>query len=344
MRHKLWLGKCSKSQAAAVAAHIDQLKICAELGTPIPKQTAQWLSNIGPRITDKLREFGIIGQSSSMPKTLDAFCSAYIAARNDWQPRTVKRMENVKAHLLSQFDASREIATITPGDAQRFARWCRSHFKSQSHSGKIISDSRQFFAAAIDDRLITSNPFSGINASQPHAKDRESYITEETTDGLIDSTTREFGAVIASARYGGLRIPSETLSLKWTDIDWSTSRVTVIDSKRKTVRVVPLFPKWRTALDNLLQSDNEPAEYVFNHARASANKSYRNQLLTLLERKRIKPWPKLWQNLRASRETDLKAQFAGAHHVVHSWIGNSQKVSEKHYDRIHEEHFAQAVR
>jgi hypothetical protein len=43
----------------------------------------------------------------------------------------------------------------------------------------------------------------------------------------------------------------------------------------------------------------------------------------------IKAWPKLYQNLRATRQTELLAQFPAKD--VCDWLGNSQAVAMKHY-------------
>ena len=40
-------------------------------------------------------------------------------------------------------------------------------------------------------------------------------------------------------------------------------------------------------------------------------------------------WPKLWHNLRASRETELMREYDLA--TVCKWIGNSPAVAAKHY-------------
>lgn len=337
-----WLGKCTKAQASYVLQHLDQLKIAAEIGTPIGPATQEWLANIGPRIRSKLAEFGLIQCPSTFPLELAAFCDKYIDTRTDWQPASRGRMQNVRNHLVDQIGGDTLITAVTPGDAERFARWARRHFRAASHSGKIIADARQFFAAAIKERLIKDNPFAGIKASRPHDRTREAYVTEETVDKLICATTKEFAAVLACARYGGLRIPSEVLALCWQDIDWEAGIVRVTDVKRQMTREVPLFPRWRNALDAWWSVSPE-GEHVFTDVRASANKTYRKRLLELLARQKVAAWPKLWQNLRASRETDLKRQFPGEHHAVHAWIGNSEKVSAKHYDRISDDLMRRAV-
>ena len=53
------------------------------------------------------------------------------------------------------------------------------------------------------------------------------------------------------------------------------------------------------------------------------------------------PWPKLFQNLRSSRETELAETLPL--HVVCSWLGNTALVAAKHYLPVTDDHFAQAV-
>ena len=43
----------------------------------------------------------------------------------------------------------------------------------------------------------------------------------------------------------------------------------------------------------------------------------------------LEPWPKLFHNLRASRETELMRDYDLA--TVCKWIGNSPAVAAKHY-------------
>ena len=55
----------------------------------------------------------------------------------------------------------------------------------------------------------------------------------------------------------------------------------------------------------------------------------------------MKPWPKLWQNLRSTRETELADQFLA--HVAAARIGNSVAVAVKHYLQVTDEHFEKAA-
>ena len=56
----------------------------------------------------------------------------------------------------------------------------------------------------------------------------------------------------------------------------------------------------------------------------------------------LEPWPKLWQNLRSARETELADQFPA--HVASAWIGNSVAVAVEYYLQVTEDHFKQAAK
>jgi integrase len=56
--------------------------------------------------------------------------------------------------------------------------------------------------------------------------------------------------MVALSRYGGLRCPSETLSLKWADVDWERNLIRIPSPKTehhdgKDCRLIPLFPELR---------------------------------------------------------------------------------------------------
>ena len=58
------------------------------------------------------------------------------------------------------------------------------------------------------------------------------------------------------------------------------------------------------------------------------------------ERAGVASWPKPFQNLRASRETELARAFPL--HVVTEWLGNTPQIALKHYLQVTDEDFARA--
>ena len=84
----------------------------------------------------------------------------------------------------------------------------------------------------------------------------------------------------------------------------------------------------------------EGATYVITRYR-SATQNLRTTFQKIIGRAGLQPWPKLFQNLRSTRETELCNEFPI--HVVTSWIGNSQLVAAKHYLQVTDDHFRAAA-
>lgn len=338
-RRKLWLGPVTRSAARTIAAHLDALALAASTGTTPPDAASLWARNVGPRIRSNLRRWGLAGNAKTdIPNQLADFTQHYIDSRDDWKAGTLKRMRNVRRHLTEQLGSQTYLAEITRGDAERFSRWVRGQF-SPSHSGKLIADARQYFEAAAKDRLIAENPFAGIDSRQPHKTERAAYVSPAATESIIAKACPYYAALIAIARYGGVRVPSEPLALAWSDVDWERGRF-VVQTNKTLRRTVPLFPELRPHLAYLHELSIESVTHPFDRNRLTAAKVYRAGLKRLIRAAGVEEWPKLWMNLRASCRTDLLERFP--EHVVNAWLGHSGKVGSKHYDRVHEGHFRDA--
>ena len=101
-----------------------------------------------------------------------------------------------------------------------------------------------------------------------------------------------------------------------------------------------MFPELRPYLEERWHQA-EPGETHFVTRHRDAKQNLRTQLLKIIRRAGLQPWPKLWHNMRASRQTELEELFPS--HVVCAWMGNSQAVARKHYLQITDAHFAKAV-
>ena len=71
------------------------------------------------------------------------------------------------------------------------------------------------------------------------------------------------------------------------------------------------------------------------------NCNLRTQFERVIVKAGLKSWPKLFQNLRSTRETELTERWP--EHVVCAWIGNSKAVAREHYLQVTEEHFERAA-
>ena len=140
-------------------------------------------------------------------------------------------------------------------------------------------------------------------------------------------------------------MPSEALQLRWGDIHWDQGRFTVTSSKTEhheghETRQVPIFPELLPHLREAFEQAEPGAEFCITRYR-DQKVNLRTRLLWIIKRAGLQPWPKLWQNLRSTRETELADQFPA--HVASAWIGNSIAVAVKHYLQVTEDHFKQAA-
>jgi hypothetical protein len=99
---------------------------------------------------------------------------------------------------------------------------------------------------------------------------------------------------------------------------------------------VPIFPELRPFLEEAFEQAEPGTVHVITSKR-DAEQNLRTRFMKILRRAGLTPWPKLYQNLRASRETELAAVYPL--HVVCAWIGNSTLIAQKHYLQVTEEDF-----
>lgn len=102
---------------------------------------------------------------------------------------------------------------------------------------------------------------------------------------------------------------------------------------------MPIFPELRPYLDEAWHAAKEGQEYFIAPSRSGS--SLFEMMTKIIRRAGLDVWPKLFQNLRSSRQTELEERFPS--HVVCAWLGNSIQIARKHYLQVTEDHFAQAL-
>ena len=220
---------------------------------------------------------------------------------------------------------------------------------------KVTQIARVFAMNAGRVKVTHTNPFADVAAQSTVPVERKAYITVEDTEQIITVCNPTWRLIIALAPYGGLRCPSEVLSLKWSDVNFEAERMTVPSCKTehipgKAYRIVPIFANLKPHLDEAFELAVDGAEYVVpgEHLKAALkpsgwmNCNLRTQFLKIIRRAGLQPWPRLFHNLRASCETDLMASHPI--HVVTGWLGNTPIVAMKHYLQVLDTDFEMATR
>lgn len=348
-RRSIRLGKCSSKTAEEVRVKVERLAVAVNHGTTLDEETSRWVADRDDQLYERLAAVGLVPARDRT--TLKAFVESYIDGRMDVKPLTRIKYRSTLRTLIAFFGADKRLRDITPGDAED---WRRNFIKksiAENTIRKYTAVAKLFFGAAVKKHLIRDNPFSHLKATILPNRERFYFITREETQKVIDACPdAEWRLIVALARYGGFRCPSEHLSLHWRDIDWANGRMKVNSPKTAhhaggESRVVPLFPELRPHLEAMFDEAPEGAEYVLTDRYRSMKTfdliNFRSRLLDIIAVAGLKPWPKLFQNMRSTRQTELSEIFPS--HVVCAWLGNSRVVAEKHYLQTTEEHFARAI-
>ena len=347
-RKTIRLGKMPQRAAEAIKVKVENLVGAAVSGCGWDNETARWVADLPDTLADKLAAVDLIPKrkKETPTDTLGAFLDAYIEGRSNLKPNTKRNYEVTRKHLINHFGRERLLAEITPGEADEWLEALREKLSAATVS-REVKRARQFFRAALRKRLIAENPFTDLSTPAQVNASRAYFITTAIIEKVIEACPdAEWRLIVTLSRYGGLRCPSEHLSLKWGDVDWEHNRITIRSPKTEHhagggSRVIPLFPELRPHLEATFFDDERAGtEYIITRYR-DRNANLRTQLLRIIKRASVKPWPKLFHNLRASRQTELTARFPL--HVVCDWIGNSAPIAAKHYLQVTDDHYADAV-
>ena len=334
------LGKVDKRDADVVGRHIDHLRLRFESGGTIgiPASTASWAASVaGSRLGKQLADAGLIDQvdDGRSTETLAGWLKSYLATRVDVKPATRITFDNAVRNLLNCFDGGRLLVSFTQGDGDAFkAHLLGKEGLSENTHRRRLGLARQMFEAAVRSRLIAENPLGhikGVGVTGNEGKLR--YVTGSEYLSIIDACPdAEWRCIVALARIGGIRVPSELLPLKWSDIDWADGRIRITSPKTarkgKGSRIIPLFPAIETELREAWILAGEGSEYVVSRYR-SPSVNLRTQFKKIIKRAGIEPWDKLFHNCRASRAIDLAREYPSK--TCEKWMGHTSAIAAKHY-------------
>lgn len=347
-RRSIRLGKCDARTALGVKLHVERLIESHGSGMPLHPDTALWLRSINDVLHVRLSKAGLCDPRAhnlrgSIP--LGKMLNEYIDRRTDLKPGTLTTLKQTRDKLIAYFGANRPIGSITAAEAKDFKRHRRTS-DSVGYVAKQVQIAKQFFKDAVDREILDRDPFAKIKAGSQKNPSRQRFVAREIIDRAIDAAPDlEWKLIIALSRYGGMRIPSEALALRWDDIHWAESRINVRASKTehhvgREARETPLFPELKKLLLEAWEQAPAGTVFVINRYRSPAS-NLRTQFLRILKKADIEPWPKLFQNLRSTRQTELTEIWP--EHVVCAWLGNTEKIAKGHYLQVTQDHFERAA-
>jgi integrase len=344
-RHTIRLGRINKRMAETARLMIESLESAKAAGHSPDRETAEWVGRLGDEIHSRLARAGLVlprEQASATIVTLGQHLDQLFASLGRQKPHTARNYARARRLLEEFFGKDRTLVSITEGDADAYKRWLLSRYAPASASVDLRR-ARQYLKAAVRRRLIAVNPFAEVPCGPQVNDDRIYYVSVEDIERVIAACPdSDWRLIFALPRYGGIRFPSEAEDFKWEHVDWENSRFTVHEKKvehhaGRGRRVVPIFAALRPHLERAYRERAPGAIYVVPRARHGANLG--TQAKRIIEKAGVKPWPKLFVNMRGSCSDDLERDGV-AEKAINAWVGNTARMRQRHYHAVRPEDWA----
>jgi integrase len=348
-RKTIRLPGATAKQAEAFRTNLEALICAVKYGTTDDRIVA-WLKELDDDMRQKLSAMGLTKSQNRKNYTLGEFMERYFAQLNI-KPQTKIVYGQSERCLVKFFGKEKLLRDIEKEDADKFESWLNTDGGgakklASATISRRLGMAKVFFRKALRWECVAKNPFEDTKPGDQHNPDRSALITRAMADKVMEQCPdAQWKLLFALSRYGGLRCPSEHLLLKWSDVNWEHNLITVHSPKTERhkgleSRTVPLFPELRAPLTEVFEEAEPGSEWVITHYRLP-NANLRTCLKRIIKLAGLQPWPRLFHNLRATRQTELTDQFPA--HVVNKWIGNTEKVANKHYLQTTDEHLIRAT-
>lgn len=334
VRKTFSLGTISAASARKILGHIEQAEDELNLLGRLSAETLAWMRDTPLAMRRKFASAGLIPreqQSLTVSVSLSKFEESKAVKAS-----TLTFYGHAIRNLKDCYGENSPAAGVQ--DGQQFVRYLTEQGLAKPTRDRRIVAARTIWNWLIAQGYAEKNPFKGIEVGSQRNDARKFHVKASIIRRVIDNTADpNMKIVIALARFAGLRCPSEIHLLRWRDIDWNTNRMYVRSPKTEhheggAVREVPIFSALLPYLRDAYDSAPVGAEYVIGDLVDVTGNALTSRLEKILRRLDIPRWARLWQNLRASCETDLLDDFVG--HAVAAWMGHSELIQQKHYATV----------
>ncbi len=366
-RRTLRVSGLTKKQAEDVHRHVENIISARLQKTRLEDADAAWLGSLTDKFHARLVKVGLEEpretegpevkpeqRTMSLGEFLDDHYAAGKTAKgNKAAELTVRKWFSSMKYLKEVFGVDTPINSLTHEDAYQFGKWLderrikatpdkpKGQPMAENAKRKHMDNCKVFFNAAKRRGLIDFNPFEHqVSSTKPNRK-RDFFVTREMAEkAIMAAPDAQWRLLIALWRYAGLR-KMEVMWLTWDDVLWDQGKLRVYAQKTahhegKDIRYVPLrdIREHLEAVYELAQPGDSQIITRFSATNSNLDKPFKS----ILHQAGLVPWPKLFQNMRASCETEWLNDGHPAH-VVAAWIGHSVKVQRDSYAQITDGHF-----
>ena len=331
-RKGLRLGKTSKKLAQSMKLRVEEILQDQTFNRPHSSELNNWIKELPPAMRKKMVGVGLL-DAAPPTMTVEELINKFLVDA-DVKLATRAAYRQTTQSLIKSLGSTKSISQLTVTDADTWRKECVAEGLAKATIAKRTNVAKTIFKKAVKLGIVKASPFEDLKVGSQVNSERSFYISREVISEVLEQCPNiQWRAIVGLTRYAGLRCPSELQQLKWSDIDWSKKLLTVRSPKTEhhaghAVRMVPVSEELQPILFELFEMATEGDVWVFPKLVGSSG-NLRTTFHKIIERAGQKPWPRLFQNLRGSCETDWVDDYPS--HQVASWLGHSPLIAVKHY-------------
>ena len=334
--------KYSEETARGLHRIVESLIYKRENGIDVlDKKTQIWIESASPTIQEKLAKVDLI--QVYRPHTVAELWEKVFHVKEHEEKLKEGSVENYRVafrHFLSYFN---ENTLLTDFSKEQMLEWKQELLKQYEKTtvAGIVKQTKAVFNWAVANQWLQHSPMKGVPTGSYVNSEKDYEVTTREYEKLLAACPcLEWRGILALARIGGLRAPSEVLLLRWKDISWEDNKITVTSPKTekqgKPKRILPLFPELRTILEELF-SVSGSEEFVINIYR-SQKTNLGTPFTRIAKKAGLGKIPRPFDNMRASRATEIYRKYGAKLESI--WIGHSSKVAFRHYLMVTDDDYA----
>ncbi len=336
-RQFIRLGAVDRRTAEEARLRIGKLIAAKQLNISIDPETAAWLAHTSEELHRRIAATGLVPpRQKAAVVTVEQLTGRFEAmVSSTSKPETQLFYGHTLRNLKDFFTPSKALETITAADADTYRGWLQNNQGlSLATVNRRVIAAKTVFQRAVRWDLLVKNPFEDVRGGSQVNEARKAFVPPADIAKVLEACPdTEWRCLVALSRYGGLRMPSEAVGLTWQDVDWDKGVLHVRSPKTEHhagggSRFVPLFPELRTALMEAFELAEEGETHVVPRCR-DGKVNLRTTFEKIIRRAGLTPWPRLWHSMRASRQSELMAEYSLT--TACRWLGNSPAVAAQHY-------------
>ena len=300
------------------------------------------MESTSPEIREKLAAVGLI----EIPKTytlLEVWDS--FLKQKTGKDSTIGQYQIAKNRFFGYFKKTDLLADLTKESCTQWKSRLLTHLKPATVASQV-KHTKTVFNWAVKEGWLEKSPLDGVGRGSFVNRSKDRIITMEEYRRLLDaSPCQDWRVIIALARIGGLRCPSEITALRWKDVNWKKNCIYVRSPKTehhegKEGRIVPLFPELKEELKKLLSDpDSKVMEYVINRYR-DPRQNLGTTFAKIVKRAGLPKISRPFDNMRMTRSNEIYNRFGAFKES--QWIGHSGRIRQDHYLMIQDTDYEEA--